>query len=116
MSNQPGTSTNGHIDLKARAHRAMLEAGFHPDFSEEIGREAAGIKKNGNSNAGLAVKDMRELLWSSIDNDNSRDLDQVEYVEKLPDGTIRLLVGVADVDLLVPKGSATDTHAATETT
>src|SRR5580704_9121266 len=107
---------NGKFDLKARARQAMAEAGFHPDFSKEVGLEAASLTKNGGSNPGLPVKDMRSLLWSSIDNDNSRDLDQVEYVEKLPDGSIRLLVGVADVDLLVPKGSATDTHAATETT
>ena len=64
----------------------------------------------------MPTQDLRSLLWSSIDNDSSRDLDQVEYVEKLPDGTTRLLVGVADVDALVPKGSATDLHAASETT
>ena len=59
---------------------------------------------------------MRSLLWSSIDNDSSRDLDQIEFVEMLPDGNTRLLVGIADVDLLVPKDSATDKHAGSETT
>ena len=64
----------------------------------------------------LQPRDLRALLWSSIDNDSSRDLDQVEFVEKLPDGALRLLVGIADVDSSVPKGSATDSHAASETT
>jgi exoribonuclease-2 len=106
---------NGKFDLKARAHRAMLEAGFHPDFPPEVAREAAS-KKQGGTNPGLPVKDMRSVLWSSIDNDTSRDLDQVEFVEMLPDGKTRLLVGIADVDLLVPKDSETDKHAASETT
>jgi exoribonuclease-2 len=59
---------------------------------------------------------LRSLLWSSIDNDSSRDLDQVEYAENLPDGTTRLLIGIADVDSSVPKGSATDRQASFETT
>jgi exoribonuclease-2 len=54
---------------------------------------------------------MRKVLWSSIDNNESRDLDQVEYVERLPDGRLRLLVGIVDVDVFVPKGSAVDQHA-----
>jgi VacB/RNase II family 3'-5' exoribonuclease len=106
---------NGKIDLKARAHRAMVEAGFQPDFPPEVLREATSAKQ-GATNPGLPVKDMRSVLWSSIDNDSSRDLDQIEFVEALPDGNTRLLVGIADVDLLVPKGTATDKHAAGETT
>ena len=106
---------NGKIDLKARAHRAMVEAGFQPDFPPEVLREATSAKQ-GATNPGLPVKDMRSLLWSSIDNDSSRDLDQIEFVETLPDGTTKLLVGIADVDLLVPKDSATDKHAGSETT
>jgi len=51
------------------------------------------------------------LLWSSIDNDSSRDLDQVEYVKQLPDGALGLLVGIANVDSAVPKASALDIHA-----
>jgi VacB/RNase II family 3'-5' exoribonuclease len=57
-------------------------------------------------------RDLRSLLWSSIDDSKSRDLDQVEYAESLPNGDIRVLVGIADVDDLVPKGSAIDAHAA----
>src|ERR1035438_3812678 len=107
------------FDLKARAHQAMLEAGFQPDFPPEVIREAgkAEIPKTESRNpAGTTVRDLRSLLWSSIDNDSSRDLDQVEYVEQLPDGTVRLLVGIADVDSSVPKGSAIDLHAAAEAT
>jgi exoribonuclease-2 len=62
------------------------------------------------------IRDDRQLLWSSIDNDSSRDLDQVEFAEKLPEGAIRLLIGIADVDCRVPKGSAIDARARAETT
>jgi exoribonuclease-2 len=104
---------NTQIDLKARAHQAMLDAGFKPDFPPEVTREIQALKpSNGNG----AVRDLRSLLWSSIDNDSSRDLDQVEYAEKLSDGTTRLLIGIADVDSSVPKGSATDRQASFETT
>jgi exoribonuclease-2 len=104
---------NAQIDLKARAHQAMLDAGFKPDFPPEVTREIQALKpSNGNG----AVRDLRSLLWSSIDNDSSRDLDQVEYAEKLSDGTTRLLIGIADVDSSVPKGSATDHQASFETT
>ena len=98
---------NGNIDLKARAHRAMVEAGFQPDFPPEVLREATSAKQGATNPRRLPVKDMRSLLWSSIDNDSSRDLDQIEFVDTLPDGNTRLLVGIADVDLLVPKGTAT---------
>jgi VacB/RNase II family 3'-5' exoribonuclease len=107
------------FDLNARAHQAMLEAGFQPDFPPEVVREVgkAEIPKTESRNpVGATARDLRSLPWSSIDNDSSRDLDQVEYVEKLPDGSLRLLVGIADVDASVPKGSATDLHAAEEAT
>ena len=106
--------TNAPFDLHARAHQAMLDAGFHPDFPDAVSREIQTLKQASATIAGN-VRDLRDLLWSSIDNDNSRDLDQVEYAEKLPDGATRLLVGIADVDSSVPKGSATDQHASTET-
>ena len=94
----------------------MLEAGFRPDFPADVLHEAQLLKQGAPKGNGPAVRDLRSLLWSSIDNDSSRDLDQVEYVEKLPDGATRLLVGIADVDASVPKGSATDRQAAAETT
>lgn len=104
------------FDLKTRAHRSMLEAGFQPDFTAEECAQAATLQQSRPDLSFQGVQDLRSLLWSSIDNDHSRDLDQVEYVEKLPDGTLRLLVGIADVDHSVPKGSPIDRHAALETT
>jgi exoribonuclease-2 len=107
------------LDLNARAHQAMLDAGFQPDFPPEVVSEAAKAespKTESRNPVGAAARDLRALLWSSIDNDSSRDLDQVEYVEQLPDGSVRLLVGIADVDASVPKGSVTDMHAAAEAT
>lgn len=102
------------IDLKARARQAMLAAGFQPDFPADVIREVQ--QPRTPHAAGPSLRDLRSLPWSSIDNDNSRDLDQIEYAEKLPDGAVRLLVGIADVDVLVPAGSATDSHAAHEST
>jgi exoribonuclease-2 len=107
--------SNGPIDFKTRAHQAMLDAGFQPDFSPEVMREAL-AKQTAPNRPAAKVQDLRALLWSSIDNDSSRDLDQVEYVEKLANGTLRLLVGIADVDASVPKVSVTDQHAALEGT
>ena len=95
----------------------MLDAGFHPDFSPQVQAEAERLKQAETPlNTPPGVRDLRGLLWSSIDNDTSRDLDQVEYAESLPDGTVRLLVGIADVDSTVTKGSAIDTQAAAEAT
>ncbi|MDB6022812.1 MAG: Exoribonuclease [Pedosphaera sp.] len=108
--------TNVPIDLKARARQAMVEAGFHPDFSPEVQREVQGRKGGAPNGSQPPARDLRALLWSSIDNDSSRDLDQVEFAEQLSDGTTRLLVGIADVDALVPKSSATDCRAAAEAT
>jgi exoribonuclease-2 len=105
---------NAPIDLKARAHQAMLDAGFKPDFPPAVTRETQTLKAATATNG--TIRDLRPLLWSSIDNDTSKDLDQVEYAEKLSDGTVRLLVGIADVDTSVPKASATDTFAAAEST
>jgi len=109
--------SNAPIDLKARAHQAMLDAGFRPDFPAELIQTAQGLKQqNQPPTASSGVQDLRSLLWSSIDNDTSRDLDQVEYVDELPGGARRLLVGIADVDWAVQKGGATDKQAAFETT
>jgi ribonuclease R len=107
--------TIAHLDLKARARRAIIEAGFQPDFSPEIQAELRAAPA-APPDPGPAVRDLRPLLWSSIDNQESRDLDQVEYAEPTGDGGWRLLVGIADVDALVPKGSATDLRAAANAT
>ena len=62
------------------------------------------------------MRDLRSLLWSSIDNDTSRDLDQIEVAEKLPNGDVKILVGIADLDAFIAKNSPIDQHAAKETT
>ncbi|MGA3268823.1 MAG: RNB domain-containing ribonuclease [Verrucomicrobiota bacterium] len=108
--------TNAQFDLRARAHQAMLDAGFQPDFPAAVIHEVQGLKPATSKDTGSTCRDLRSLLWSSIDNDSSRDLDQVEYVERRPDGSLRLLVGIADVDGSVAQGSATDHQAAAEST
>ena len=94
----------------------MLDAGFHPEFPPQILSEVQSLAGRALTGPPPGTRDLRALLWSSIDNDNSRDLDQIEFTESLADGVTRLLVGIADVDTLVPKGSATDAHAAAEAT
>ena len=93
----------------------MLEAGFQPDFPPDVIRETQALQSPPTA-PGAGARDLRSLLWSSIDNDTSRDLDQVEYAERLPDGSTRLLVGIADVDAWVAQGSALDRQAALEGT
>lgn len=95
----------------------MLQNGFEPDFPPEVERQLAEIAKHPPQVVASAeVRDLRKLLWSSIDNDTSRDLDQIEIAEQLPDGSIKVMVGIADVDAFVGKGTPIDSHAAKETT
>ena len=102
-------------DLRRIARAAVREAGFEPDFPAEVARELEGLKGvEARAGEDANVRDLRGLLWSSIDNKESRDLDQVEYVERDGEG-FRVLVGIADVDAYVPRGSAVDRHAATNT-
>jgi exoribonuclease-2 len=111
------TSQSNSIDLFSIAQQTMIEAGFVPDFPLPVVAEVRSIvAERVTIPPESSTQDLRELLWSSIDDKRSRDLDQVEYAETLSDGDTRLLVGIADVDALVPKGSATDKHAATNST
>ena len=103
-----------HFNLVAAAHAAMLQHGFQPDFPQGTDKELATILADTSLPEG--VTDLRSLLWSSIDNDTSKDLDQIEWAERLGDGRIRVLVGVADVDARVHLGSVIDRHAQSETT
>jgi VacB/RNase II family 3'-5' exoribonuclease len=99
----------GKVDVDAIARRVIAENGFAADYPSDAKAQADRLSAPAPATAD--ARDLRSLLWSSIDNDTSRDLDQVEAAEQLADGCIRLLVGVADVDALVPAGSPLDVHA-----
>ncbi len=105
-----------HFDLVAAAHAAMVAHGFQPDFPAGTDQQLAAIEADGSLPSGDGIQDLRSLLWSSIDNDTSKDLDQIEWAEQLKDGRIRVLVGVADVDARMTKGTVIDKHAQSETT
>jgi VacB/RNase II family 3'-5' exoribonuclease len=102
------------VILKELAHRAMLARGLCPDFSAEALAEVAGLEA---PPAGKdALRDLRTLLWASIDNDDSRDLDQLTVAEALPGGKIKAMVAIADVDAVVAGMTAVDEHARHNTT
>jgi VacB/RNase II family 3'-5' exoribonuclease len=118
------------IDLRARAHQAMLDEGFQPDLPPAAARQLHEIEVHTaaqeqtpfprssdlHSSGEGRIRDLRHLLWSSIDNRESRDLDQIEAAEQLPNGDIRVLVGIADVDALAPADTPLDRHAGENTT
>lgn len=112
MSNSP----SGREWLRAIARRAMKQRGFEPDFPPAVLSETDAATQPAERPASPPATDMRELPWCSIDNDDSRDLDQLTVAEELKDGSLRLLVAVADVDAVVPRGSAIDARARTNTT
>jgi len=101
--------------LKSIAHRVMLERGLLPDFSVEALAEL-GRLEHAAANDGGTVRDLRDLVWASIDNDDSLDLDQLSVAEALPENKVKILVAVADVDSLVKNGTALDAHARHNTT
>jgi exoribonuclease-2 len=103
------------FDLAASAREEMLHEGFQPDFPPGTAEQLSVIKSHGTPAAVDGLRDLRSLLWSSIDNDTSRDLDQIEFAEQVAGG-IRVLVGIADVDSGVSAGSVIDRHASSETT
>jgi exoribonuclease-2 len=105
-----------HFNLLVAAHAAMIEHGFQPDFPAGTDTELSAIQAHPEPPAAQGAQDLRKLLWSSIDNDTSKDLDQIEWAEQLADGRIRVLIGVADVDARVIEGSIIDVHAKSETT
>jgi VacB/RNase II family 3'-5' exoribonuclease len=110
------SSQNGPFNLVAAAHASMIEHGFQPDFPAGAATQLSAIEAHPALPAAAGAQDLRELLWSSIDNDTSKDLDQIEWAEQLADGRIRVLVGVADVDARVGLGTVLDGHAKSETT
>jgi Exoribonuclease R len=103
--------------LRSLARRAMIDAGFAPDVSAAAIAEARAVAPaQTTGDAAPSPVDLTSMLWSSIDNIESRDLDQIEFVESLADGGARLLIGIADVDAFAPQDSAIDDFAAQNTT
>jgi VacB/RNase II family 3'-5' exoribonuclease len=103
------------FDLSAAAFTEMVRQGFHPDLPTGSEEQVERIRAAKPVAPGGEVRDLRELMWSSIDNDTSRDLDQVEFAERVDGGGIRVMVGVADVSGSVAKNSPLDKHAAAQT-
>jgi len=116
-------------DLRAVARQAMIDEGFDPNPDPAVRAEIQNIGKHPDS--GAPLRDLRDLLWSSVDNDDTRDLDQIEFAEEVSTAGVavgsagagtekplewRLYIGVSDVDSEAPKGSAIDAHAAAQTT
>src|SRR5512140_3152641 len=105
----------GRIAPRNIAHEAMLQRGLLPDFSPAVIAQVDHITQAAAA-SGVAIRDLRNLLWASIDNDDSRDLDQLTVAEPAADGAVKIRVAIADVDALVKKGSPIDGHAWTNTT
>ena len=114
------TSTNSpspahpQFDLAAAATAEMVREGFHPVYPQGTDAQIAQIRAALGRTLDPEAKDLRGLDWSSVDNDTSRDLDQIEVAERV-DGGIRLMVGIADVGASVAKGTPIDQHAADQT-
>jgi exoribonuclease-2 len=107
--------------LQSIARRAMLERGLLPDFSTEALAELATIQiprvaADAPPEGPLEIRDLRNFLWASIDNDDSRDLDQLTVAEAIPPDKVKIRVAIADVDSSVKNGSAIDEHARHNTT
>src|ERR1700752_2045932 len=105
-----------HLDLQATAKEIMQQYGFEPDFPAPVATQLANRGQQPQASPSRDVRDLRNLLWSSIDNDTSRDLDQIEVVEYASNGDVKVMVGIADVDAFVAKMTPIDQHAARETT
>jgi VacB/RNase II family 3'-5' exoribonuclease len=104
--------------LAGIASKAMKDRGLLPDFSAAVVAELATVAQAAAAplQPGADIRDLRSLPWASIDNDDSRDLDQLSVSGRAASGATTILVAVADVDALVKRGSAIDEHAATNTT
>jgi VacB/RNase II family 3'-5' exoribonuclease len=106
---------NHRAILKRIAHHAMLKRGLLPDFSRAALTESK-QPWHSKPNDDVTIRDKRNLLWASLDNDDSLDLDQLTFAETMPAGRIKIYVAIADVDSFVKNGSAIDEHARRNTT
>ena len=109
------TPQSNRAHLRAIAVQAMRSRGLDPDFPAAAVAAVAALK-GAPTTTEETTRDLRALLWCSIDNDDSRDLDQLSVAEVLPGGDVKVLVAIADVDAAVPKRSPVDRHAAQNTT
>lgn len=105
-----------NVNLQAAARQSMREHGFDPDYSKAVEQEVQALQQHQPTSQPSESIDLRTLLWSSIDNDTSRDLDQIEFAQELENGAVRIQIAIADVDAYVLAGSAIDKHAAEQTT
>ena len=115
MNTQTARHPNHRSDLAHIARQAMIDRGLEPEFSPAIDEQLGRITRPAQE-TDSRIRDMTALLWCSIDNDDSRDLDQLSVSETLANGATRILVAIADVDAIVKKGSPIDDHARTNTT
>jgi exoribonuclease-2 len=112
--NDPRSSS---VNLQAIARQVMQAQGFQPDFPPETQKQLADIRAHPPQlTPSDKVRDLRSLLWSSIDNDTSKDLDQIEVAERLPNGDVKVMIGIADVDAFVAEDTPINQHAERETT
>lgn len=102
------------VDLRSASRQALIDSGFIADLPQAVEAEVAGMADD-PAKVATGAKDLRGLPWSSIDNDSSRDLDQLEVADEV-DGNVRVRIAIADVDALVPKGSETDKLASANST
>src|SRR5438067_1696127 len=105
--------TARRVDLGRIARQAMIDRGLEPDFPAAALRQADAL---GGPATDASARDLRGLAWASIDNDDSRDLDQLTVAEALPGRGVRVLVAIAEVDALVGRNSPIDAHASRNTT
>src|SRR6202165_5558470 len=106
---------NSPNDLRVIAHKTMTDRGLEPDFPPDAIQQLNGIQGAARETE-RAIRDLRSLLWCSIDNDTSRDLDQLTVAERLGADRVKILVAIADVDAIVKPVSPIDRHARTNTT
>ena len=116
MSQTRHTDQQHRAILQQIAYKAMLDRGLLPDFSTAVLAELDQIQAPTSANDETGIRDLATLLWVSIDNDDSRDLDQLTLAESLPGDKVKIRVAIADVDALVKDGSAIDEHARHNTT
>lgn len=107
--------TSGSDLLQSAAHQAMKDRGLEPDFPPAAIRQLANINHPAQESNKL-IRDLRNLLWCSIDNDSSKDLDQLSVAQPLSDGSVKIYVAIADVDALVKRDTPIDQHAQANTT